>query len=336
VPKRKLLITLLSFTLIIFILLSGVFYFSIQPPAYEKKRFLSFSITVGESFKAATRRLKTEGFIKNEAFFYYMGRLTSKSGKIKAGEYELNTEMTAWEILNVITGGRVKLYRITIKEGMTMFQVAEELERLGLMDQVKFIEAAWNPLFLEELMIPSVTVEGYLFPETYYIPRGSSARSIIKLFVDMFWTRVDEEYINKTHMSIHDIVIMASMIEKETGLSGEMGLISSVFHNRYRKGMKFQSDPTSIYNTKPYGGKPQKADIRRSSPFNTYRIKGLPLTPISNPGILAIHATAFPQTTDYLFFVSKNDGSHYFSKNYAEHERAINRFLRNRRKKKSP
>lgn len=303
----------------------------LNSPASETRRFLSFSVLSGESFKTVAARLKAEGIIRSQDFFYYLGRGTGKSGDLKAGEYELNTQMSSREILDVITGSSVKLYRVTIREGMTMFQIAALLEEMGLVDKIQFLELCWDQAFLEDLFIPSFTVEGYLYPETYYLARGTSSRKIIRTFVDMFWSRIPDEYLERAkimHMSIHEAVIMASVIEKETGLAGEMSLISSAFHNRIKKGMKLQSDPTAIYDIMPYGGRVLREHLFRATPFNTYQRAGLPLAPISNPGSLAIHAALFPQKSNYIFFVSRRDGSHHFSETYDEHKSAIEKFLK--------
>ncbi len=301
---------------------------------YEKTpdRFVSFSISSGESFRTVTKRLYEVRLIESEPFFYYLARLTGKSGDLKAGDYELNDAMSPWEILKVITGSRVKLYRITIREGMNLFQIAEYLRERGLVDKIQFLEAAMDPAFAEDLNIPSFTVEGYLFPETYFISRGTPARQMIRMFVDMFWSKIPPEFLQqatkKYDLSFHDIVTMASVIEKETGLAAEMGLISSVFYNRFEKGMRLQSDPTAVYDVMPYGGKVTRKHLLRKSPFNTYQIDGLPLTPITNPGLLAIQAALYPQKTDYLFFVSRKDGSHEFTSTYSDHVKAIEKYLR--------
>ncbi len=297
----------------------------------DARRFLSFNVEAGESFGSIAARLKDEGLVRSYDFFYYVGRLTGKSGKLKAGEYELNTLMTSWEILNVVTGSSVKLHRFTILEGATMFQVAQALDDAGLVDRLQFLEAAWDRSFVEELNIPSFTVEGYLFPETYYLSRGQSVKSIIRTFVDMFWSKIPEDYLEKakkTSLSFHEAVILASVIEKETGLAAEMGVISSVFHNRMTKGMKLQSDPTAVYDLLPYGGRVTRDHLFRKTPFNTYQNQGIPLTPICNPSLLAIHSAIYPQKTEYIFFVSRRDGSHHFSKTYDEHKAAIKRFLK--------
>jgi UPF0755 protein len=304
-------------------------FFSLHEPA--PNRFVAFQIESGESFRAVSRRLKENQLIESEPFFYYLARLTGKSAELKAGDYELNDAMSPWEILKVITGSRVKLYRITIREGMNVFQIADYLRERGLVDKIQFLEAAFDPAFVEELHIPSFTVEGYLFPETYFVSRGTSPRQMIRMFVDMFWSKIPDSFIDEAEereLSFHEYVTMASVIEKETGLAAEMGLISSVFHNRFERGMRLQSDPTAVYDIMPYGGKVLRRHLLRKSPFNTYQIDGLPLTPITNPGLLAIQAALYPQKSDYLFFVSRRDGSHEFTTNYADHVKAIDRFLR--------
>jgi UPF0755 protein len=312
------------------IVLTLIGLYSMQGPRQEQRRFLGFSISAGESFKSVSLRLKEEGVVRSEPFFYYLGRITGKSAHLKAGEYELNDEMSAWEVLKVITGSHVKLYRVTFKEGMTMFQVAQTLEEAGLVDSIQFLEACWDHSLLAELNIPSPTIEGYLFPETYFIPRGSSSRAIIRMMVEMFWSRIPEAYLDKARkasLSFHEMVIMGSMIEKETGLVGEMSLISSVFYNRLESHMRLQSDPTAIYDIAPYGGRVTREHLFRKTPFNTYQIEGLPMTPIGNPGILSIQAALSPQTSTYLYFVSRRDGSHHFSSSYEEHREAIEKYL---------
>lgn len=302
-------------------------------PGPEADRFVQFHVSVGESFRSVSSRLHQEKLVDSESFFYYLARLTGKSAELKAGEYELNNAMSDWEILKVITGSSVKLYAVTIPEGFNMFQIAERLQRRGLVDKIQFLEAAWDPVFVSELGIPSFTVEGYLFPETYMIARGTPARKIIRMMVDMFWAKVPDSFIDRAlqgPLSFHEVVIMASVIEKETGYAAEMGLISSVFYNRIERGMRLQSDPTAIYDILPYGGRPTSQHLFRTTPFNTYRIPKMPLTPIANPGLLAIQASLWPQKSDYLFFVSRRDGSHEFTKTYADHKKAIDKFLRRR------
>ncbi len=327
---KRVIIPFVASAFILGITLALGLYLLNSPPS-QGRRFLAFTVNSGESFKSISLRLKAEGFIRSEPWFYYLGRLTGKSGQLKAGEYELNTEMSPWEIINVVTGSHVRLYRITIREGMNMFQVARTLESNGLVDEMAFLESAWDSQFLDDLRIPSATVEGYLFPETYFIPRGASARTIIRIFVEMFWQKIPQSTIDEARsgpLSFHEYVIMASMIEKETGLIGEMPLISSVFHNRLNSKMRFQSDPTAVYDLLPHGGRVTRQHLFRKTPFNTYQIPGLPLTPVSNPGRLSIHDAIHPQDTNYLYFVSRRDGSHHFSATYHEHKEAIDRFLR--------
>lgn len=302
-------------------------YFSEPMPEH----FVIFPVEQGESFRSVSARLKNENLIPSEPFFYYLARLTGKSGNLKAGEYELHDKMSSWEILRVITGSQVKLYKVTIREGTNMFQIAQILRQRGLVDEIQFLEACWDAAFVNELMIPSFTVEGYLFPETYYIPRGASPKKIIRMFVDMFWSKIPANFLEaarRNPLSFHESVILASVIEKETGLAAEMGLISSVFYNRINKGMKLQSDPTAIYDLLPYGGRVTRDHLFRKTPFNTYAVESLPLTPVTNPGVLAIQAAIYPQESNYIYFVSRRDGSHHFSETYEEHRQAIDKYLR--------
>ena len=313
------------------ILITPLLFLFLKPSEQTPSRYVSFTVQPGESFKSVSKRLKDEELIESEPFFYYLARLTGKSADLKAGEYELHDKMSPWEILRIITGSRVKLYKVTIREGMNMFQIAQLLQQEGLVDEIQFLEACWKHSFVQELNIPSFTVEGYLFPETYFIPKGTSPRKIIRMFVDMFWSKIPISFLEKaksSNLSFHQDLIMASIIEKETGLAAEMSLISSVFHNRLKKGMRIQSDPTAVYDLIPYGGPVTRQDLFRKTPFNTYQISRLPLTPISNPGLLAIQAAIFPQKTDLLFFVARGDGSHYFSRTYKEHKKAIQKFLK--------
>lgn len=297
----------------------------------DAERFVTFVVESGESFRSVGRRLEELRLIESEAFFYYLARVTGKSAELKAGEYELNDQMSGWDVLKIITGSSVKLYKVTIPEGLNMFQTASLLRKYGLVDEIQFLEAAWDRAFLDELGIPSYSVEGYLFPETYFIPRGTSPKKLIRMFVEMFWSRIPDSFLAETEkrgLSFHESVILASVIEKETGLAAEMGMISSVFHNRLRKGMRLQSDPTAIYDLTPYESRVERAHLFRKTPFNTYQIPALPLTPVSNPGLMAIRAAIFPDESDKLFFVSRRDGSHHFSATYGEHKKAIDKYLR--------
>lgn len=308
------------------------FYVILQPHHALQNKFFSFTISPNESFRSVSIQLAKENLIRSPKIFYYLGRLIGFSGKIKAGEYELNTQMSAWEILKIITGSHVKLYRLTLPEGFNLFQIANLLHTIGLVDRLQFIETCFNPQILEELLIPSFSAEGYLYPETYLIPRGISPRTLLHMFVEMFWSRIPEEFLEKARrssFSFHELVILASLIEKETSIAAERSLMSSVFYNRLKKHMKLQSDPTSIYDLMPYGGGlVRREHLLRKTPFNTYWIQGLPLTPIANPSLESIQAALFPEQTEYLYFVSRKDSTHYFSHTYEEHRTAIQKYLR--------
>ena len=177
------------------------------------------------------------------------------------------------------------------------------------------------------------SLEGYLYPDTYYFPKNSNADGVIKVMADRF-KAVYKEFDNndKKNLSDHEIIILASMIEKETGVNSERNLISAVFHNRLKRGMRLECDPTVIYGLgTSFDGNITKENLKNTTPYNTYQIKGLPAGPIANPGKESIDAAMNPSDVDYLFFVSKGDGTHVFSSNYRNHINAVNKYIKKNR-----
>ena len=198
-----------------------------------------------------------------------------------------------------------------------------------LIDKEDFFELARDEEFLESLNIKAESIEGYLFPDTYYFNRSMSTRQIMKIMVDQFWKKVTPEMIKRAEelgFNTHQFVTFASIIGKESGNDAEKPMISAVFHNRIKKKMRLQSDPTAVYDLENFEGKVLRSHLRRNSPYNTYIIKGLPPGPIANPGLASLKAALYPAPVNYLYFVSKKDGSHYFSTSLAEHNQAINRY----------
>jgi UPF0755 protein len=186
--------------------------------------------------------------------------------------------------------------------------------------------------FINQLKIPGMTLEGYLFPDTYFFSKETDCKTLItkmvstfhKTFNDMWKARAKE-----LDLSVHEVVILASIIEKETGNAKERAVISSVFHNRLKRNMRLESDPTVIYGVSDYHGRIRYKHLRRVTPYNTYKINGLPAGPIANPGALALKAALYPARTNYLFFVSKNDTTHQFSTNLKDHNKAVKKYQLN-------
>ena len=188
--------------------------------------------------------------------------------------------------------------------------------------------------YVRSLGIEADTLEGYLFPDTYYLPKGIKLEDIPKRMVMRYKEVFVDSYRNRAKelgFSEHQIVTLASIIEKEAKIKSERKLIAAVYLNRLKKGMRLQADPTAVYGTKAWVTKITKQDLKRKSPYNTYLHKGLPPGPIANPGQGALLAALYPEKTDYLFFVAQGDGSHYFSKDFGEHEKAIGRYKSHRK-----
>ncbi|NDY42343.1 endolytic transglycosylase MltG [Dissulfurirhabdus thermomarina] len=296
----------------------------------------------GAAFSEVARELENRGLIRSRYAFTVLAWQWGVLDKVQAGEYRFFPSQTPRRILSDLVEGRVLQHVITIPEGYNLFQVADLLHRAGLVDPADFVEACEDELLLRRLGIPGPSAEGYLYPDTYYLSRGMSARELVRHFVRRFWETWTREGFDQRAlemgMDTHDVVILASIVEKETSLPGERPLIAGVFLNRLRRGMPLQADPTVYYGILVESSvrkrRLRKADLRRGTPYNTYVVSGLPAGPISNPGRESIRAVLYPAKTNYLYFVAKNDGSHHFSRTLAEHNRAVDRYQRHRRRRR--
>jgi len=252
-----------------------------------------------------------------------------KNKNLQAGEYVLSGSKSPAQILDILLKGKVKLYRITIPEGLNINDTALIVEKAGFCNSAVFISLCKNESFILSLDIKSTSLEGYLYPDTYFFPKNTSCRTIISMMTDHFKQVFNSKWVSRAkdlNFSVHEIVTLASIIEKETGDVSERPLISSVFHNRLKKNMRLESDPTVIYGIKDFDGNIKRKHLRMITPYNTYKIKGLPVGPIANPGAKAIEAALFPVQSDYLFFVSKKDTTHKFSKTIREHNKAVRKY----------
>ena len=283
------------------------------------------------SFQLIAALLEREELIKSRLAFVWLARYQSADRKIHAGEYELNASMTPAEILSRLTVGQVLLHPILIPEGLTMMQIADIFEQQGLVDRQEALRLMKDPVFIASLGIKAETLEGYLYPDTYKFPKGVRPKEVITTMVDhlrQVYGPDLEGRAQELKMTQHEVLTLASVIEKESGSNGEREEISAVFHNRLKKHIPLQSDPTVIYGLPNYDGNIHKKDLSSPSPYNTYRILGLPPGPIANPGIQSIRATLYPSNSRALYFVSKNDGTHQFSATLAEHNEAVEKYQR--------
>jgi peptidoglycan lytic transglycosylase G len=285
---------------------------------------------------AVARRLEKRGIIGSWQAFLISYRLFYHPRMIRAGEYALTSPLRAREALDILIRGKVYLHSITIPEGLTAREIAPVLAPLLEGGQDAFLASVREVEAVRLFDREAVNLEGYLFPETYSFAKGISSAEAVGAMVGQFRSTFSEgwtERANSLRMSVRQVVTLASLIEKETSIAGEMRLISSVFHNRLRIGMKLDCDPTIIYALKEkglYNGNLTKRDMSLDSPYNTYRHPGLPPGPICNPGRAALEAALFPAEEAYLYFVSRNDGSHYFSRSFVEHQNAVRRFQKKR------
>ena len=287
------------------------------------------TVKEGASFRQVASQIAETGFILNRTTFVVLGKLMGVEEQIHPGKYDLNSRMAPSTILNVLVTGQTIPYWVTIPEGYSMQQIGDLLEEVGVTTAELFVQAARDKEFIHALGVEAETLEGFLFPDTYRFHHGTSPRDIIKVMVGQFqqlYTPEVQTQARERGLSTLEVLTLASIIEKETGASEERKLISAVFHNRLKRGMLLQSDPTVIYALPAFDGNLRKPDLKYASPYNTYRVRGLPPGPIANPGWDSIIAALHPASVPYLYFVSKNNGTHHFSTTLAEHSRAVYRY----------
>jgi len=285
----------------------------------------------GSSLRRLADELEKGGVLRSARLFTLQARLTGSAARVKAGTYQFNNALTPGEILRKLVAGDVYEKRFAVPEGYSIYQLAEMLESRGLGKKEEFLAACRDPKILAEAGIRGKSAEGYLYPSTYNLVKVSDVREMVRMMTAQFRKVYGERFPaleQGSGMSRSEIITLASIVEKEAVSPEEKPLIASVFHNRLKVGMPLQSDPTAVYGLRAFGGKVTGTDVRRSTPYNTYLIKGLPPGPIGNPGSDAIEAVLKPATTNYYYFVARNDGSHQFSATLEEHNRAVQQYLK--------
>lgn len=290
----------------------------------------------GLSLKAVTELLQGEGLVEHPTLFRTVLRLTGGNKKVRAGEFRFSRGANLLYTLRTLYASEPVTHSFTVPEGWNIQQIAALLEEKGLGSKQKFSALAFDSQAPQKYQLNSPHLEGYLYPDTYFFSKVDSEEKILDTMVKRFFQEINTRFkdsLKRSSLSLEQVVTLASIVEKETGKPGERPLIASVFFNRLRKGMRLQSDPTTIYGIKNFNGNITKADLQTWTPYNTYRISGLPPGPIASPGGDAIAAVLNPETSDYLYFVSNNDGSHFFTKTYKDHLKFVRRYQIYRRKK---
>jgi UPF0755 protein len=289
-------------------------------------------IAPGTGTAAIRRVLVDAGVIRDQLAFRAAVWWTGRARELQAGEYRFDRPLAAVEVVERLARGDVYRRRITFPEGLTILEMAEIFQSGGFGAAAEFAEAAANPSLIQALDPEAVDLEGYLFPETYALPRATPASRLVAMMVDRFlatytdqWRRAAEEQ----GLSLRQVVTLASLVEEETGTPEERPLVAAVYRTRLRIGMRLQADPTVVYALRQagsYTGNLRRDDLALDSPYNTYRYAGLPPGPIAAPGAASLEAALMPTDVDYLYFVSRNDGTHAFARTLAEHNRNVREF----------
>jgi UPF0755 protein len=290
-------------------------------------------IEPGNSASSISTMLYKQGIIANALYFKQYYRWFFRGKTLKAGEYLFDGPLTMRQVIEKLNLGKAILYKITINEGLGMDEMGLIFQEAGIFAAREFIRAAHDTALIRDIDPQAPDLEGYLFPDTYLVRKDISATEMVALMVKRFKENFSNTFIWRARdidFTVRQAVIMASLIEKETAAHDERFLVSSVFHNRLRHDMLIDCDSTIIYALKKagrYRGKLGWDDLKLPSPYNTRLYRGLPPGPIGNPGYLSLEAALYPENTDYLYFVAKDDNSHYFSKTLAEHNRAVKKFI---------
>ncbi len=286
-------------------------------------------IETGSSLKKIARQLQEHKLISSSQRFIILNRLLKNSTLLKAGEYRIEAAASPLNIIEILKQGRVFQRRLSIPEGFTLQQIGARLQARSLCQNNEFIQLTSSPEYLKNLQVPDPNLEGYLFPSTYNYSRQTSCRQIVEQMLNTGKIELQKLLSQNptNNLNRHQILTLASMIQKEAGNNDEMPVIASVFHNRLRRKMRLASDPTTIYALgKNFDGNLRRRDLHHPSPYNTYRHHGLPPGPICSPGHKAIRAAINPDQTDYLYFVSRNNGQHQFSRTLKEHNQAVRKY----------
>ena len=327
-PKKKsraLLIILLTVAALVSLIVLKLVHFW-HTPAHKPGKEIVLTIPAGATFVSASQLLVDADVVRSIKPFVLLGKVKGLSNSIQAGELLFRTDMTPVEVLDTLVRGKAVSYSVTIPEGYSNGQVASLLAARGIVDEERFIALTQDAELARSLEVPADKLEGFLFPDTYFWPRGLSEKDILARMVRKYkvvFTPAMAARAREIGMTELEVVTLASIVEKETGATQERKQVSAVFHNRLKKGYRLQTDPTVIYGIKDFNGNLTKKDLRTDHPYNTYTRSGLPPGPIANPGEASLVAALYPDDVSYLYFVARGDGTHVFSNTLVEHNRAV-------------
>jgi UPF0755 protein len=326
---KKILIFVFFFTILTIGLAFYKVYYSIETWRYQGLD-QTFEIKRGENFSKINYNLGEKRLISSKKIFYRYAKINGLLTKFKAGNYNIKKNSNMIDVVNTLVYGNPISTKLTIPEGKNIFEVAKILQEKNICNYDEFIKLAKNKNFTKSLDINASRVEGYLYPDTYQLSSNTPADQVIRKMVSNLKQKILNLDFSKTNLSVHEVIILASIVEKETGAAWERPIIAGVFLNRLKKGMRLQTDPTIIYGIyEQFDGNIRLEDKKIKNPYNTYVVNGLPIGPISNPGFESIKAVLEPAKHNFLYFVSKNDGTHSFSPTYLDHIKKVEEFQKN-------
>lgn len=329
-----------SFLLILVLLFLNWRLFS---PMDSKGKAQTVDVPAGTSFYKIAKEMENKKLIRSEWDLKLLVKLFGLPA-LPQGEYELSPQQSLWELFQALRKGKDKSFLVHFPEGLNHYEMGQILKSHNWPASDQFMKDVWNKELIQKLLKENLdSFEGYLFPDSYRIKKYMTAKELIEIMCRQFlkvYNPLSQQPLEKD-FSRHQIVTFASLIEKETGQAKERPLISGVFYNRLNKNMKLQTDPGILYALYLVKGFDMEKNIRKKdilfpSPYNTYTVKGLPPGPIANPGEKSLQAVFLPEKSDYLYFVSRNDGSHHFSKSYQEHKKAVYKYQIQPFQKKEP
>ena len=331
---KKIFIILLIFVAIISASTVAVFQYMISPVGSNEEK-VYFEIKQGEGASTISKKLELQGLIRNSKLFVALAKYLKYDKKLLSGYYEIDRNMNMIDILRYINSGKQSMIRLTIFEGKNIYEIAHYLESQKYTTKEEFLKVCHDKKILKKYNIPANSVEGYIFPSTYYIVKDDNSEALVNYMIDSLYKKFPdlEDRAKKIGRTVHEILTMASIVEKEMGPLDDPTIISSVYYNRLNINKRLEADPTTIYamtlNKGDYIEKPniRYSDLRMEHPYNTYKNKGLPPGPICSSGKKAIEAALNPAKTDYIYFVADGTGKHAFSITYEEHERNIQRYI---------
>lgn len=292
------------------------------------------AVPAGAGAAAVAASLAEAGVVEDPMLLIGWLWWTDRTGSVRAGEYRFDRPRSVREVASVLVEGRVLLRPVTVPEGSTRWEVARAISRAGFGTYEEALAQTGRVELIADLDPEAATLEGYLYPETYMGAATDGAAELVEAMVERFrqqWNAGRRAAAARIGMGLREVVTLASIIEAETPASYERALVSAVFHNRLRRGMLLQTDPTVLYAKFLAGLEDRtirRSDLRRDSPYNTYVVAGLPAGPVGNPRAAAIDAALHPADVEYLYFVSRNDGTHVFSRSLSEHNRWVNLYQR--------